>query len=157
MGFWNKLKFNFKHLNSFILNHLLSYMTMTIIFNNYLFSRCPNFSQNTYIMLLTTILGEGINTHPMKKFVDSHCCRRTSQALQGFSFLNLCHQFAYWGYQCMPYDVCPNEFPVSACSCVIPMHPALTHKTHSRKTPSISAPYHITRKVSSQIWSMLFF
>jgi hypothetical protein len=35
-----------------------------VVFNNYLFSRCPNFSQNVYIMLLTTIR-EGGNIHPI--------------------------------------------------------------------------------------------
>jgi hypothetical protein len=51
MGFSNKLKSNFKQ--PIIINDI------EVVFNNYIYSRCPNFSHNTYIMLLTTMGGGG--------------------------------------------------------------------------------------------------
>jgi len=51
MGFLNKLKFSFKHLNYFQTPTVIN--DNGVVLNNYLFSKHP------YIMLLTTIGGGG--------------------------------------------------------------------------------------------------
>jgi hypothetical protein len=67
MGFWNKLKFIFKHFNYYFSNNLLSYMIMGL----YIYIlKVPKFPWNKYIMLLTTIGQGGDDTHSMSIFFE---------------------------------------------------------------------------------------